>query len=314
MVSNSLQRGRYSMMSKSYALSLLSISLLCGSLKAEEAPITLPSSIPTTTTVEPAASSFNFNLETLNTLWKTPHAQLYSALLGKTNATAEYTERLQSFLKDLGVESPVAIKKLAPSTIALTLFSFDTKSPAIVSASGIWLNEAQLSSMKEAELIFELAYAAAAYNGFSLKHSAVDTLIAGIPYSALVGINYLLYFRQSTPSKTPPSAIVNFLSSGLRILKIAALPALNAAGIALSKKMVTKPLRTFCAKAVERDIVANAASLLSNNGYAWVVEEYAELVKAALSHDGVVARMQGNLPLRDLFSTLNSVLLEHANK
>lgn len=303
---------------RSYALSALSITLLYGSLLAQEASLALPSSTPEVTQIEPApSSSWNAHFEKLNTLWRVPHAKAYGALLGSENANAQYADRLQSFLKDLGIESSVAIKKLNPNATGLTLFVFDTKTPAIVSASGIWLNEALLSSMREAELIFELAYAAAAYHGLSFKNTAVDTLIVGLPYAAMVGINYMLYLRPTKPTKPSKGAsncIVKFLASGMRMLKMAALPGLNYVGITLGKNMVTKPLRAFCAKTVELDIVLRACDLLTANGYAWVVEEYTDAIKATLAGEAAVARMNANVPLRELFNSLNSFLLEHSKK
>lgn len=303
------------MTSRSYASSLLTVTLLYGSLNAEQASLALPSGTPQIVVAEQSSSSsWNSYLEAFNSLWHAPHASVYGKLLGNADANQVYADRLRSFLKDLGIESSVAIKKFSPNRTALTLSLFDTKIPAIVSASGIWLNESLLANMKEAELIFELAYAAAAYNGLSLKNAAINSLIIGVPYAAWAGVNYMLYLRPSSTPAAAPSSFTKMLTKSLNAIKIATCPLLNAAAITLGQDRIIKPLRAFCAKTTEVEIIAQACTLLTNNGYAWVVEEYTDLVKAALSGDSTVARMNANVPLRELFNAVNSFLLENAKK
>lgn len=239
-----------------------------------------------------------------------PYEKGYAALFGTTDANSEYTNKVREFLQNLGVESKVAIKRISIDDTSITASLFDLNKASFISFGGIWLNEKKLAALKEPELIFQLAYAATAFSMLSLKDTAVQTLLMGLPYAALVGANWFLFLKRPSGVVVTTGGIMGWLYSAASAVKIAALPALNYAGISLSNRFFSKPLTTMHAKTVELETAIAAAIMLVQSGHSWAVDEYTQLLKAAISDNTIVFNVTDYVPLKELFGALNGFLVE----
>lgn len=209
-----------------------------------------------------------------------PVAQrVYGTLFGAVDANNEYGAKVREFLGNLGVEHDVAIKRMDDVRNAVKMV-FNTNKATVVTLGGIWLNEAKLAKMSDAELTYALAYAAAEYVHIGAMSTALRIGAVTMPYAALAALNYFAFLRTDYtqwPAKPANGGtIMHWMRSMAHAAKVVAMPAINYLGVTTFHNSFARPLAAIVGRDAEEKIVNETADMLVKNGYDWVIRDYVD--------------------------------------
>lgn len=220
-----------------------------------------------------------------------PFRLYWSTLLGSAPAPAIYKEKLETFLKNSGILYEVPMYAIHnPSSI--TSFLHHNIQPVTVSFGGIWLDPKQLNTLKEAEVVFELGYAATAYTKLSFKPEIVQGATAAAPYALLGIINKLVV------DHAPDQGMLKYLT-------YAALAFVDYHGIKTIQEEFVHALSAQNEHKNQSALVVETVKMLCNNGYSWAADEYIQLLKDQLSRDKAAVSSKA-LTIRELIQLIET--------
>jgi len=219
-------------------------------------------------------SGYTFDYSAFSKIFIFPLQTFHALSLGSSDAQEKYQKKVEEFLKNHN-QTNVVIKKLdAPRLIKTFLLA---ERPAFyVGYDGIWLDEEQLASLKETELIFECAYAATAYAHLKFNDGFIDMLINVTPYIAAAVTNMALFNSGCCSfSESTESFFKRYLKNSSAFLSYCLLPYFNYQGIKYMHEAFTKPTLSARSDTRKSSLLRATYEMLRKNGYGWVIDDLA---------------------------------------